>query len=200
MATNGESAAGRAALRAARRDVDHTVAQRASAAIAALLDTVPEWTQAEMFASYHAVRGELDPAPAVSRLTSAGVRVAYPRLLLGQSLEFALPGTAAGVPNRFAIPEPSGVVVPLDELALVLVPLVGFDPDGHRLGSGAGYYDRTFAGHRRGDRPFLIGVAYDLQRVERIDAAPWDVPLDAVVTETGIIDWRPGPPTDAVAP
>ena len=71
----------------------------------------------------------------------------------------------------------------------MLVPLVGFDGAGNRLGMGAGYYDRTFAfrharRHWRGPR--LIGVAYDCQEVDAIDDRAWDVPLDGVVTESGV--------------
>jgi 5-formyltetrahydrofolate cyclo-ligase len=74
-------------------------------------------------------------------------------------------------------------------LDLVLVPLVGFDPRGHRLGMGAGLYDRHFAflRHRRTwRRPLLVGVAFEAQKVERLTEAEYDVQLDGVVTECGV--------------
>ncbi len=71
-------------------------------------------------------------------------------------------------------------------LDLLLLPLVGFDADGHRLGMGGGFYDRTLAALRPprcGQRPRLVGIAHDCQRLIQIVPRPWDIPLDAVVTE-----------------
>ena len=70
------------------------------------------------------------------------------------------------------------------------MPLVGFDRLGHRLGMGGGFYDRTFAAESwRFRRPCLIGVAHDCQEVEQLSAQPWDVPLDALVTPSGWLDF-----------
>src|SRR5207253_1457477 len=75
-------------------------------------------------------------------------------------------------------------------LDVVFLPLVGFDAQGVRLGTGGGYYDRAFA-FRRGRSawhvPRLVGLAYAFQQVERIAPAAHDVLLDAVVTDEGII-------------
>lgn len=69
---------------------------------------------------------------------------------------------------------------------LVLLPLLGFDAQGRRLGNGGGYYDRALAAPRVGRRPLLVGYAYAAQQVEALPAEPWDVRLDAVVTERGL--------------
>lgn len=94
------------------------------------------------------------------------------------------------VTNRFGIPEPipsptrrSRKVWSLD---LLLTPLVAFDESGNRLGMGGGFYDRTLS--YRGLRtvwrkPRVVGIAYELQRVPRLTAQPWDMALDAIVTE-----------------
>lgn len=95
-------------------------------------------------------------------------------------------------PNRFGIPEPD--VAPSSALAardltLVLLPLLGFDARGNRLGMGGGFYDRTF-GFRRDGRsgpPHLVGVAFACQEVAAITPEPWDVALDGALTEHG---WR----------
>jgi len=97
-------------------------------------------------------------------------------------------------PNWFGIDEP---VVALSQrvsalqIDTILVPLVGFDARCHRLGMGAGFYDRALRRRRERTQPFrrprLIGVAYDVQRVERLEPAPWDVTLDMVVTERGVL-------------
>ena len=75
--------------------------------------------------------------------------------------------------------------MPTHELDVILMPLVGFDNDGNRLGMGGGYYDRTLAYTRHAiKKPVLIGVAHDLQRVDRLPYASWDIPLNAIVTPT----------------
>jgi 5-formyltetrahydrofolate cyclo-ligase len=99
------------------------------------------------------------------------------------------PGAALRA-NRFGILEPDRrTPIAAAQLDLVFAPLVAFDLAGSRLGSGAGFYDRALRRlrpERRWRRPRMIGVAYDCQRVERLDPAPWDVTLDAVLTESGL--------------
>lgn len=95
-------------------------------------------------------------------------------------------GAALTYRNRYGIPEPlRGHSQPPARLDLVLLPLVAFDPQGARLGMGAGFYDRTFAFKRLlpGAGPALIGAAHQLQCVPRLPTDSWDIPLDAVVTE-----------------
>ncbi len=138
--------------------------------------------------------GELDPTPLMGLAWSMGKRVYLPVLshLRSDHLLFApyAPGDALRE-NRFGIPEP---VVSLRHmidpkaLDLVLTPLVAFDQQGHRLGMGGGFYDRSFAFLRRRRhwlKPHLVGMAYGFQRVDGLPHQPWDVPLDGVVTETG---------------
>lgn len=94
--------------------------------------------------------------------------------------------------NRYGIAEPEPChadVVPVRRLDLVLLPLVAFDERGWRLGSGAGFYDRSLHHLREGRRwrrPKLVGVAYECQRVARLQPDRWDVPLDGIVTERGL--------------
>jgi 5-formyltetrahydrofolate cyclo-ligase len=97
------------------------------------------------------------------------------------------------VTNQYGIPEPNVATASLlepPELHLVLLPLLGFDRSGNRLGMGAGYYDRSFA-FRQGAAapPTLIGVGYAMQEVPPIEAQAWDVPLDAIVTENEILEF-----------
>ncbi len=95
-------------------------------------------------------------------------------------------------PNRFGIPEPvvkARELVRAQELDLILMPLVGFDDRGNRLGMGGGYYDRSleFLRHRRCWRkPHVLGLAYDFQRLNGLDPDPWDVPLQGVVTDRAV--------------
>lgn len=96
------------------------------------------------------------------------------------------------VTNRYGIPEPAATSATLlrpEDMALVVAPLVAFDASGARLGMGGGWYDRSFTFRRnRSAPPWLVGVGFELQRLERIDTAEWDVPLDAVCSEAGTYD------------
>jgi len=141
---------------------------------------------------YWAGQGEADPHAAAQRAWALHKRVFLPVLLgpFHNHLRFA-PFTPKSVlqKNCFNIPEPRVLraqLLPGISMDLVLVPLVGFDGQGMRLGMGGGYYDHSFAARLFRccwRKPRLIGVAYELQRVPRLDRQPWDVALDGVVTE-----------------
>ncbi|HEY7885949.1 MAG TPA: 5-formyltetrahydrofolate cyclo-ligase [Cellvibrionaceae bacterium] len=94
--------------------------------------------------------------------------------------------------NRFGIAEPTAKrgMISARQLDIVLMPLVAFDDEGGRLGMGGGFYDCTLAykHHIPGaSRPRLLGVAHSFQQVEKLTLAPWDVALNAIITERGII-------------
>ena len=125
-----------------------------------------------------------------------GIRVFLP-VLDGQRLRFAgLEPDTPEILNRFQIPEPDrprNQFLNPWELDLAVVPLVAFDDLGNRQGMGAGFYDRSFSylqARNRWLRPFLAGAAYEFQRQTQLQANPWDIPLHAVVTETGITRFR----------
>lgn len=139
--------------------------------------------------------GEVDTSDLIERMWRMRKSVFLPvlsRLPLDR-LWFAraLPGMEL-IPNRYGIPEPRVAardLVRARELDLILLPLVAFDRNGNRLGRGAGFYDRSlaFLRHRRFLRtPHLLGLAYDFQRVPKIDTDPWDVPLDGVVSDRAV--------------
>lgn len=90
-------------------------------------------------------------------------------------------------PNRYQILEPKNTEsIATGNLDVVLMPLVGFDLRGNRLGMGGGYYDRTFEfllGKKYLAKPLLIGLAYALQQVDELPRDNWDVPLDGILTE-----------------
>lgn len=153
-------------------------------------------------ATYLPTDGEIDPGDAVLELRSRGWTVALPVIGADRSMRFAeWRADAALIPNRFGIDEPAPpiVEVPIELLDVVLVPCVAVDADGGRVGFGAGYYDRAFASGgttpRNGSadattpprRAVLVGVVHDLQVVERIVPAPWDVPMDVIVTDTRVL-------------
>lgn len=146
------------------------------------------YRDADRLACYLPMAGEADPRAIAVHALAAGKAVHVP-VIRGRTLVFRKwrPGCEVRT-NRFGIGEPAaGEEVGAAELDLVFTPLVAFDESGNRIGMGSGFYDRTFAFliDNSPRRPRLVGVAYEFQRVERIEPQPWDVPLDAVVTEAG---------------
>ncbi len=152
---------------------------------------------AHRIAAYDAVGAELPTAMLQAFIQQSQAELYLPTLPSNRKgrLRFVrTTATSRWRHNRYAIPEPlcahdSPAINPAF-LDLILVPLVGFDANGNRIGMGAGYYDRTlvFRGLRKvWQRPRLVGLAYACQQVEALPSAPWDIPLDAIVTENGII-------------
>lgn len=189
----------RSELRRRRRALSDT--QRAAAAIS-VRDIVTrrlDYLRARRLAFYMASDGELDPDSLMMWAAADGKRCFLPimsdRMLSWRSAPLVFqqfdPLSESLVVNRFGILEPAyhpARIFPPWMLDILFIPLVGFDAQGNRLGMGKGYYDRTLASMgRRFRRPMLVGLAYDVQQLERIDAKPWDVGLDAIVTQSG---WR----------
>ena len=92
--------------------------------------------------------------------------------------------------NKFDIPEPTTPteeLITADVLDLVVVPLVAFDSDCNRLGMGGGYYDRALAFKKTSSKtssPLLIGLAYELQKVNILEMNSWDIPMDGIISES----------------
>ena len=158
----------------------------AAASVADRLLQLPAVGAACSIAGYWAIAGELPLNILMSRL-GRHARYCLPILQVDRTLRFA-PWRAgdAIVPNRYGIPEPEYATESLDPtmLDVVLLPLLGFTRKGHRIGTGGGWYDRSFAFRREAPAPpLLIGVGFSCQQIDACDAQEWDVPLDAVVTE-----------------
>jgi len=142
-------------------------------------------------AAYLAHGSEADLSDVIALARRRGCKVYLPAITNQREGRMAFvrydPDAALRI-NRHGIREPDprqARRIGVRQLDLVLVPLVGFDERGWRLGSGAGYYDRALRhlrGARHWRRPRLIGVGYEFQRVPRLEPAPWDVPLDALLT------------------
>ena len=177
-------------LRAARRRIGGSERRTAGLAIARRLLALPIYRRARHVAAYWPADGEIDPVPTLAMAHATGKGCYLPVLDCAHAghLRFARWRPRARlVRNRLGIAEPVGpraARIAPRALDLVLLPLVGFDTAGSRLGMGGGYYDRSFAFALRPAtrRPRLIGVAFDCQRVGRLPTRPWDVPLDGVVT------------------
>lgn len=183
----------RARLRAERLALPAAERMRAAEAIVPHVLSLPECAAPGYVAGYWAQGGEV-PLHVLQLRLPPQLVWCLPCIQDDGSLRFApwRPGDAL-VANRFGIPEPTpgpDARLHASDLSLVLLPLLGFARDGQRLGMGGGFYDRSLAFRR--DRPAppprLVGVAYALQEASGWDADPWDVRLDAIVTERERID------------
>lgn len=137
-----------------------------------------------VIAAYRPLPGEMDPGPLMRMLVAAGARLALPVMPEGEGgLSFHAYADGDSLERRRF-----GVEEPLREAAevrpdIVLVPLVGADLAGNRLGFGKGYYDRTLQALRRTGAVLAIGLAYAEQVLETLPAEPHDERLDAVLTD-----------------
>ena len=173
-------------LREQRRALPAAARIAAAEALSARLLALPFAPTAGHVAGYWATDGEIALHVWQLRLPPA-VRYCLPVLHEDGTLRFA--PWRAGEPlvaNRYGIPEPAtDEHLTADAIDMIVAPLVGFDAHGQRLGMGGGWYDRTLAFRReRAAPPWLVGVGFALQRTEPLAAEPWDVPLDAVCTES----------------
>lgn len=184
----------RGQLRARRRALTPQERIAAAQSLAARLLALPFAPQDGYVAGYWAMDGEIALHAWQLGLPS-GCVYCLPVLHEDGRLRFApwRPGDPLGA-NRHGIPEPQvGATSLLDpaDMALVVLPLVAFDDRGHRLGMGGGWYDRSFAfRQRRAGPPWLVGAAFEAQRVDALEATDWDVALDAVCTEAQLYDCR----------
>lgn len=175
---------------AARQSLDGAQRERLDFLLCGQVLRFLEARPGSKLAAFHAFRGEPELQPALSALDASGYQVHLP-VLVDQHLHFRR--WTHGIrltKNRYGIPEPlDGAPCAAEELDCVLMPLVAFSVNGARLGMGGGYYDRTFAFRRDPQAqasPQLVGIAYGLQQADSLPVEPWDVPLDAVITDQGV--------------
>jgi 5-formyltetrahydrofolate cyclo-ligase len=137
------------------------------------------------------IRSEADVRPMMSAFRARGARLCLPVVLDRETIVFReLLATASLVDTGFGTRGPGPDAEELDP-DILLVPLSAFDMTGHRIGYGAGHYDRAIDRLlRKGLKPRLIGIAFDVQKVEEIPSEPHDMPLDAILTESGLTRFR----------
>lgn len=177
-------AARRAELLAARLAIKAAERQRWTAAIHAHLRSALPTVRGLTIAYYIAFRAEPDLGPLLDDWRAAGAETALPVVLgRGMALEFRLwwPG-APVVKGAFSLPMPDGT--PLVVPQVVLMPPVGFDEQGYRLGYGGGYFDRTLAVMT--PPPLKIGVAFEVAHIATIRPQSYDIAMDYIVSEAGL--------------
>ncbi|AZP73531.1 5-formyltetrahydrofolate cyclo-ligase [Pseudomonas poae] len=179
-------------LRKARRALTPSEQRRAALGLYRQLAQHPLFRRAKHISLYLPTDGEIDPrlllraAQRRGKATYLPVLSAWPRTKM--VFQRVRPGEKL-LPNRFRILEPRVNISQQRKvwaLDLVLLPLVGFDDAGGRLGMGGGFYDRSLAYLARRQswrKPTLLGLAHECQKVERLVQASWDVPLAGTVTD-----------------
>lgn len=166
--------------------------KEAAISVAHRLMQVHEVISAKRLAYYWPVNNELDLRFFIEKLSSFSIQTYLPVLNSTASRHLHFYPYTPGDPlrkNRYGIEEPlieNAKQTEAHDMDVVLVPLVGFDQQCRRLGMGGGFYDTTFSFTRLQKKPFLIGLGYEIQKVERIPTDPWDVLLDKIVSEKAI--------------
>lgn len=184
----------RSQLRARRRALPAAERIAAASRLAANLLALPFSPHTGHVAGYWAMDGEI-ALHAWQLKLPPGCTYCLP-VIAGERLAFApwRPGDALGS-NRYGIPEPlvaPDALLAAEQMTLVVLPLVGFDTAGERLGMGGGWYDRSFAFRQdHPASPWMVGAGFAFQQLDApLGAARWDVPLDAVCTESDVHDFR----------
>lgn len=184
-------------LRARRRALSPSQHRTAATALTLRLMRTDWFRDSKRIALYLANDGEIDTALVLEAALDRGKHCFLPLISKDPhpAMQFARYrlGDRLAV-NRFGIAEPlpGASIIEPSRLDLALIPLVGFDTDGRRLGMGAGYYDRSFAQKRLLPKamPKLVGLAHQCQCVEMLPGNDWDVPLDGVVTDSATYRFR----------
>src|SRR5690606_34681296 len=174
----------RTQARQARAALSEDFREEAARAVAGHFFERITYGKDDVIAGYWRIRDELDCRPILIRLMDSGQAVLLP-VVLGAEAPLDLRLWEADAPlyeAGFGTLAPSELA-PRAAPDLVLVPLLGFDAAGTRLGYGGGYYDRTLAALAR--KPRLVGLAFSDQELPHIPRDAHDLPLDAVVTEEG---------------
>lgn len=185
-------------LREARRNLPDEQHEDAAQCIATQLNTLPFVKSATTVAGYLVNDGEVN----LKYYIEATWQLSHKKFALpvlhpvckGHLLFLSYTPNSLLINNKYNIEEPAltcEAVIPVTQCDVILMPLVGFDTSGNRLGMGGGYYDRTLSFTQRNlntqsalnqHTPKLVGIAHDVQEVDALPTAPWDVPLDAIVT------------------
>lgn len=158
-----------------------------SLAISVLAGDTLDFVPGTIISGFLPIRSEADIRPLMGRLQQRGARICLPVILDRETIVFReLVPEAPLVNTGFGTTGPGPDAAILDP-AILLVPLSAFDRTGHRIGYGAGHYDRAIDRLlKKGLDPELIGIAFDIQEVASVPAEPHDVGLDAILTESGL--------------
>lgn len=174
----------RAAAKKKRDSLQREEAIRWSDAICKALQEQLFFQEAETVCLYYPLGNEVNLLPLARIAIESGKQAAFPRVN-GSSMEFyQVSGIDGFAEGAFHVMEPVGGNLISAEEALILVPGLAFDGQGRRMGYGKGYYDRYFSRHPACQK---AGICYEMQKVEEVPCSIYDISMDLVVTEQGIV-------------
>lgn len=180
----------RQSLRLKRRAIKSCERERFAKKLLCQVQKIAPVQRDQKVALYLENDGEINPKYIQNFLKKQDVSIYLP-ILVGKNLKFSKVSKNLKK-NRFGIDEPvSNKILNAQQLNIIFMPLVGFDENKNRIGMGGGFYDRTliFKKHLINYNNLkLYGLAFDCQKVTKIDSQPWDVTLDAVITPSKIYD------------
>ncbi|MBR2449973.1 MAG: 5-formyltetrahydrofolate cyclo-ligase [Paludibacteraceae bacterium] len=165
-----------------RRILTKDMVQQLSAEVLAHLEQLPAFQSAQTVLIYYPTHNEVDVLPLIKRYKKEKTFL-FPVVHRRSMTACPYEGNAKMHRGKFNIPEPTTEPY-IGKIDLIILPGVGFDLCGNRLGRGGGYYDRYLANIKRGT--VLVGVGYDFQLIEEVPAARHDKRLGYIVTNRGI--------------
>ena len=186
-------------LRVKRRSLSPQLQHSASEQLASYLCNESVFIDAQKIGFYIANDGEIDPAALMAFAENLNKQCFLPIVGPNKTNNLYFGPFDANTklkPNRYGILEPVFIeseIQPVTNMDLLLMPLVGFDRTGNRMGMGGGYYDRTLAFMKGIEKPALtlVGLAHSGQEVSQISSQSWDIPLHLIATEKEIICVKP---------
>ena len=169
----------RAHIRAQKRAMTNEQIEEASIRLGALFTESNLYKQAKTIYGYLPYNQEVRTVPMLQRALDDGKRVAVPKCY-GDEMKFIYMDDLTAVETGYAgIPEPvADEPVAQDPTALVLMPGLAFDPQGHRIGYGGGFYDRFLA--QEPNHP-TVALCYEFQMLQELETEEFDVPVDCVL-------------------
>jgi 5-formyltetrahydrofolate cyclo-ligase len=167
-----------------RQFLDRNTKQDAGAAIIGVLENEPKFADHSV-AFYWPLGGEVDLRPLMRTFLHRNISVALPVIVKkDQPLEFWAWDDSTQMRPQPVWDIPVPVERKVTSPSVLFIPLLGFDEQGHRLGHGGGYFDRTLANLE--PRPLAVGIGYEIGRLASVYPQDHDIPMDAIVTEKGI--------------
>jgi 5-formyltetrahydrofolate cyclo-ligase len=178
----------RQSIRIQRRSISSSDQEKFARQLLSQVQKLANFKNGQKIGLYLPNDGEIDTKYIQNFLKNRGFSIYLP-ILVVKSLKFAKVGKNFRK-NRFGINEPiSTQILNANQLNTLFMPLVGFDQFKNRIGMGGGFYDRTLSFKKRQQNyknPKLVGLAFDCQEVAKLNAKPWDVPLDVIITPSKI--------------
>ena|SRR5581483_11812485 len=176
---------------AARRDALPAEERKAAAETIAARAFPIAFAPGIIVSGFMPMRSEINPLPLMKALAEKGAQLALPKIA-GRGKPLIMRAWTWGAPldtGQWGIREPKAEYPEIDP-DIVLVPMLVFARTGHRIGYGAGYYDRTIGGLRSRKKVTAVGIAFAMQEVPTVPATEHDARLDLVLTEKEVIDFR----------